>query len=55
MKVSKRDSADRLKDIGISPVHLLELIQQPGQLFVDIWFEGMLLIEVKFSSTDIKG
>ena len=46
---------DKLKYSRISPAPqpLFEVIQQPGKLLVDTWFEGVLLIDVKFSSVDI--
>ena len=48
--------ADKLKYNGISPVPqpLFEVIQQPGKLLVDTWFEGILQIDIKFSGADIK-
>jgi len=48
--------ADRLKYIRISPAPqpLFEVMQQSGKLHVDTWFEGILQIDIKLSSTDIK-
>ena len=48
--------ADRLKYTRISPVPqpLFEVIQRPGKLLVDTWFEGILQIDIKFSGADIK-
>ena len=48
--------ADKLKYTRILPVPqpLFHVIQQPGQLLVDTWFEGVLQIDIKFSSADIK-
>jgi hypothetical protein len=47
--------ADRLKYSYISPAHqpLFEVAQQPGKLHVDTWFEGILLIDITFSTADI--
>ena len=48
--------ADKLKYTRISPAPqpLFEVIQQPGKLLVDTWFEGILMIDIKFSGADIK-
>jgi len=48
--------ADRLKYTRISPAPqpLFEVIQRPGKLLVDTWFEGILQIDIKFSGADIK-
>jgi hypothetical protein len=48
--------ADKLKYIRISPAPqpLFEIIQQSEKLVVDTWFEGILLIDIKFSVADIK-
>ena len=48
--------ADKLKYTRISPAPqpLFEVIQQPGKLLVDTWFEGILQIDIKFSGADIK-
>jgi len=48
--------ADKLKYSRISPAPqpLFEVIQQPGKLLVDTWFEGILMIDIKFSGADIK-
>ena len=47
--------ADRLKYTRISPAPqpLFEVIQRPGKLLVDTWFEGILQIDIKFSAADI--
>lgn len=48
--------ADKLKYTRISPAPqpLFEVIQQPGKLLVDTWFEGILMIDIKFSGADVK-
>lgn len=48
--------ADRLRYTRISPAPqpLFEVVQQPGKLLVDTWFEGILQIDIKFSGADIK-
>ncbi len=49
--------AEKLKYTRISPAPqpLFEVIQQPGRLLVDTWFEGVLLIDIKFSRTRKRG
>jgi len=46
-----RYPADRLKYTHIlpEPQPLFKVIKQPGKFFLDTWFEGVLLIEIKFS------
>jgi len=46
---------NKLKYSHISPAPqpLFDVIQQPGKLLVDTWFEGALLINITFSSTYI--
>ena len=48
--------ADKLKytRISPSPQPLFEVIQEPGKLLVDTWFEGILQIDIKFSGADTK-
>ena len=49
--------AEKLKYTRISPAPqpLFEVVQQPGKLLVDTWFEGVLLIDIKFIHTRKKG
>jgi len=49
--LSIRYPADRLKLTHIlpAPQPLFKVIKQPGKFFLDTWFEGVLLIEIKFS------
>jgi len=46
-----RYPADRLKLTHIlpAPQPLFKVVKQPGTFFLDTWFEGVLLIEIKFS------
>ncbi len=48
--------ADKLKYSRISPssLPLFDVIQQPGKLLVDTWFEGVLQIDIKFSAAENK-
>ena len=49
--------AEKLNYTRITPAPqpLFEVIQQPGRLLVDTWFEGVLLIDIKFSHTPKRG
>lgn len=49
--------AERLTYTRISPAPqpLFEVIQQPGRLLIDTWFEGVLLIDIQFSHTRKRG
>ena len=49
--------AEKLNFTRISPAPqpLFEVIQQPGKLLVDTWFEGVLLIDITFSHTRKRG
>jgi hypothetical protein len=49
--------AEKLNYTRISPAPqpLFEVIQQPGRLLVDTWFEGVLLIDIKFSHMRKRG
>ena len=44
--------ADKLKYTHITPAPqpMFEVVEQPGKLLVDTWFEGVLLIDIKFSA-----
>ena len=57
VSVSISYPAEKLKYTRISPAPqpLFEVIQQPGKLLVDTWFEGVLLIDIKFSHTRKRG
>jgi len=47
--------ADKLKYIHVSPAPqpLFKIDQQPGELLVDTWFEGILLLDFKFSALKV--
>ena len=49
--------AEKLKYTRISPAPqpLFEVVQQPGKLLVDTWFEGVLFINIKFSHRRKRG
>ena len=45
---------NRLGFTAVSPSSrpLFELQKQPGKLFMDTWFEGVLLVDIIFSAID---
>jgi hypothetical protein len=51
ISVSINFPESRLKFVDISPQPepLFDVVQQPGKLFLDTWFEGVLLVEIRFS------
>lgn len=53
--LSIRYPANKLKytDISPAPQPRFNVLQQPGELLVDTWFEGILLLDIKFSKADI--
>ena len=42
----------RYADVSPSPRPLFELVKQPGKLIMDTWFEGVLLVNITFSTID---